>query len=63
LRYDGGLSQGAGDPARANDGDVKDYLEFMKKWNPQDSPYDFYATVAYVNAAMLRTCSRNAATI
>jgi len=43
-----------GDPARANDGDVKDYLEFMKKWNPQDSPYDFYATVAYVNAAMLR---------
>jgi branched-chain amino acid transport system substrate-binding protein len=26
----------------------------MKKWNPQDSPYDFYATVAYVNAAMLR---------
>lgn len=42
------------DPIWANDKDVKDYVEFMKKWNSQDNPNDFYATVAYVNAAMLR---------
>jgi branched-chain amino acid transport system substrate-binding protein len=42
-----------GDPVWADSKDVKEYVDFMKKWNSQDSPYDFYATVAYVNAVML----------
>jgi branched-chain amino acid transport system substrate-binding protein len=41
------------DPRWATDKEVQDYLAFMKKWNPQDNPFDFYATVAYANAGML----------
>lgn len=43
-----------GDPAWANDKDIADYYAFMKKWNPQDNPQDFYAIVSYVNANMLK---------
>jgi branched-chain amino acid transport system substrate-binding protein len=49
-----GFLKAPGDPIWANDKDVKDYLEFMKKWNPQDNPNDSLATVAYANATMLR---------
>jgi branched-chain amino acid transport system substrate-binding protein len=49
-----GFLKAPGDPIWANDNDVKDYLEFMKKWNPQDNPDDSLATVAYANATMLR---------
>lgn len=43
-----------GDPAWAGDKDIAAYYEFMKKWNPQDNPQDFYAIVSYVNANMLK---------
>ncbi len=48
-----GFLKAPGDPVWENDPALKDYLAFMKKWNPQDSPNDFYALVAYANAAML----------
>ena len=40
----------AGDPAWADDPDVKDYVAFMKKWVPNDSPNDFIAVSGYINA-------------
>ncbi len=40
----------AGDPAWADDQDVKDYVAFMKKWAPNDSPNDFIALSGYINA-------------
>ncbi|WP_247383108.1 MULTISPECIES: ABC transporter substrate-binding protein [unclassified Bradyrhizobium] len=40
----------AGDPTWADDPDVKDYVAFMKKWAPNDSPNDFIALSGYINA-------------
>ena len=40
----------AGDPAWAEDPEVKDYVAFMKKWAPNDSPNDFIALSGYINA-------------
>jgi ABC-type branched-subunit amino acid transport system substrate-binding protein len=40
----------AGDPAWAEDPEVKEYIAFMKKWAPNDSPNDFIALSGYVNA-------------
>ena len=40
----------AGDPAWAEDPEVKEYISFMKKWVPNDSPNDFIALSGYVNA-------------
>jgi branched-chain amino acid transport system substrate-binding protein len=40
----------AGDPAWANDPEVKEYVEFMKKWVPNDNPGDFVALSGYVIA-------------
>ena len=40
----------AGDPAWAEDPEVKEYVAFMKKWAPNDSPNDFIALSGYVNA-------------
>jgi branched-chain amino acid transport system substrate-binding protein len=40
----------AGDPAWAQDPEVVDYIAFMKKWAPNDSPNDFIALSGYVNA-------------
>jgi branched-chain amino acid transport system substrate-binding protein len=40
----------AGDPAWANDPEVKEYVEFMKKWVPNDNPSDFVALSGYVIA-------------
>ncbi|MBR1194547.1 ABC transporter substrate-binding protein [Bradyrhizobium sp. AUGA SZCCT0240] len=39
----------AGDPAWADDAEVKEYVEFMKKWAPNDNPGDFVALSGYVN--------------
>ncbi|MBR1251642.1 ABC transporter substrate-binding protein [Bradyrhizobium sp. AUGA SZCCT0169] len=39
----------AGDPAWADDAEVKEYVEFMKKWVPNDNPGDFVALSGYVN--------------
>lgn len=40
----------AGDPAWAQDPEVIDYIAFLKKWAPNDSPNDFIALSGYVNA-------------
>jgi len=40
----------AGDPAWAEDPEVIEYVAFMKKWAPNDSPNDFIALSGYVNA-------------
>src|SRR3982075_3599811 len=40
----------AGDPAWVNDPEVKEYVEFMKKWVPNDNPGDFIALSGYVIA-------------
>jgi ABC-type branched-subunit amino acid transport system substrate-binding protein len=40
----------AGDPVWATDPDVIEYVSFMKKWVPNDSPNDFIALSGYINA-------------
>jgi ABC-type branched-subunit amino acid transport system substrate-binding protein len=40
----------AGDPAWVNDPEVQEYVEFMKKWVPNDNPGDFVALSGYVIA-------------
>jgi branched-chain amino acid transport system substrate-binding protein len=40
----------AGDPAWANDPEVKEYVDFMKKWVSNDSASDFVALSGYVIA-------------
>jgi ABC-type branched-subunit amino acid transport system substrate-binding protein len=53
----------AGDPACAQDPEVVDYIAFMKKWAPNDSPNDFIALSGYVNAQAialgLKRCGDN----
>ena len=39
----------AGDPAWADDPEVKEYVEFMEKWVPNDNPGDFVALSGYIN--------------
>jgi len=40
----------AGDPKWADDPEVKEYVEFMKKWVPNDNPGDFVALSGYIIA-------------
>jgi branched-chain amino acid transport system substrate-binding protein len=40
----------AGDPAWVDDAEVKEYIAFMKKWVPNDSPGDFVALSGYIIA-------------
>jgi branched-chain amino acid transport system substrate-binding protein len=40
----------AGDPAWADDAEVKEYVDFMKKWVPNDNPGDFVALSGYIIA-------------
>jgi ABC-type branched-subunit amino acid transport system substrate-binding protein len=40
----------AGDPAWADDLEVKEYIEFVKKWVPNDNPGDFVALSGYIIA-------------
>jgi len=44
------FSKQAGDPAWADDPEVKEYVAFMKKWVPNDNPGDFIALSGYVMA-------------
>lgn len=46
--------KGLTDPVWANDKEVLEYLDFMKKWNPQDNALDFYSVSSYINAHMLK---------
>ena len=43
----------AGDPAWAEDPEVKAYVAFMKQWAPNDNPQDFIALSGYVNAGII----------
>ena len=43
----------AGDPAWAEDPEVKAYVAFMKQWAPNDSSQDFIALSGYVNAEII----------
>ncbi|WP_454644629.1 ABC transporter substrate-binding protein [Bradyrhizobium liaoningense] len=43
----------ANDPGWAEDTEVKDYVAFMKKWAPNDSPNDFIALSGYINAQVI----------
>jgi len=53
----------AGDPAWANDPDVTEYVAFMKKWAPNDSPNDFIGLSGYIIAQAiaigLKRCGDN----
>jgi branched-chain amino acid transport system substrate-binding protein len=53
----------AGDPAWAEDPEVKAYVAFMKQWARNDSPQDFIALSGYVNAEIiahaLQRCGNN----
>ena len=40
----------AGDPAWADDPEVKEYVAFMKQWVPNDNPGDFVALSGYIIA-------------
>jgi len=44
------FSKQAGDPAWADDPEVKEYVAFMKKWVPNDNPGDFIALSGYIMA-------------
>lgn len=54
------FSKQAGDPAWADDPEVKEYAAFMKKWVPNDNPGDFIALSGYIMAQgaaeALRAC-------
>ncbi|TWT10593.1 ABC transporter substrate-binding protein [Reyranella sp. CPCC 100927] len=41
------------DPAWAQDEDVKAYVAFMKKWDPQDSPDDAFCAMGYLAGSVL----------
>ncbi len=41
-----------GDPAWADDQDMKDYFAFMKTYNPEADPYDSFNVLGYVAAQM-----------
>ena len=43
------------DPDLVDDPEVKDYLAFMRKWNAQENPNDFYALSAYIIGNMMKT--------
>jgi branched-chain amino acid transport system substrate-binding protein len=43
----------AGDPAWAEDPEVRAYVAFMKQWAPNDSPQDFIGLSGYVNAEII----------
>lgn len=40
----------AGDPAWENDKEVQDYVAFIKKYAPNDNPYDFVGVSGYITA-------------
>jgi branched-chain amino acid transport system substrate-binding protein len=49
----------AGDPAWAQDPEVIEYIAFMKKWAPNDSPNDFIGLTGYITAqAIARALER-----
>ena len=48
--YSTQFTKQAGDPAWAEDPEVKDYIAFLKKWAPNDSPNDFIGLTGYITA-------------
>jgi hypothetical protein len=53
----------AGDPAWASDPEVTEYVEFMKKWVPNDNPGDFVALSGYIIAQGISDALSSAETI
>ena len=57
--YSTQFTKQAGDPGWAEDAEVKDYVAFMKKWVPNDSPNDFIGLTGYITAqAIARALQR-----
>jgi branched-chain amino acid transport system substrate-binding protein len=57
--YSTQFTKQAGDPGWAEDAEVKDYITFMKKWAPNDSPNDFIGLTGYITAqAIARALQR-----
>jgi branched-chain amino acid transport system substrate-binding protein len=61
--YSTQFTKQAGDPAWAEDPEVKDYVAFLKKWAPNDSPNDFIGLTGYITAQAialgLKRCGDN----
>jgi ABC-type branched-subunit amino acid transport system substrate-binding protein len=57
--YSTQFTKQAGDPGWAEDAEVKDYIAFLKKWAPNDSPNDFIGLTGYITAqAIARALQR-----
>ncbi len=53
------ITKAPDDPKLANDPEVVAYLAFMRKWNPQENPYDGTGVVGYmVGSMMLKVLER-----
>lgn len=49
----------AGDPTWDNDAGMKEFLAFMKQWNPDGNPVDSSAVLGYVSGQMIELILKN----
>ena len=49
----------AGDPTWDNDAGMKEFLAFMKQWNPDGNPLDSSVVLGYVSAQMIELILKN----
>jgi ABC-type branched-subunit amino acid transport system substrate-binding protein len=49
----------AGDPTWDNDAGMKEFLAFMKQWNPEVNPMDSSAVLGYVSGQMIELILKN----
>lgn len=49
----------AGDPTWDNDTGMKEFLAFMKQWNPEGNPMDSSAVLGYVSGQMIELILKN----
>ena len=49
----------AGDPSWDNDAGMKEFLAFMKQWNPEGNPLDSSVVLGYVSAQMIELILKN----
>ena len=49
----------AGDPSWDNDAGMKEFLAFMKQWNPDGNPLDSSVVLGYVSAQMIELILKN----
>lgn len=50
-----GYAKAPDDPDLAADPEVIDYVAFMRKWNKEENPNDFYALSSYIIGNMMKT--------